>query len=219
MKLAVSYLSSNRSPKDTILRINETKADFIHADFMDGRYVKAKNINLINWYNLKYCDKPIEVHLMVKNPLRYIKYLKGLNIRVVYIHYSAYFLDNIRKITKKGFRVGLAINPNEDIESLGKYFKYVDKILVMSVVPGAGGQKFIPKTIDKLKALNKYRIEHNLIYSITIDGGINEDTLTKVRRYIDTAVAGSYICQSLDYSVQVNKLKKTTKRKLLKNQE
>ncbi len=209
MKLAVSYLSSNRSVKDTIERINETKADYIHADFMDGKYVEQKNIDLRSWFYLSLAEKPLEIHLMVKNPLKYLKYLKGLNIRIIYIHYSSYFLMDITKIKKMGYRVGLAINPDEDLNVLSKYFQYVDKVLVMGVVPGKGGQKFIPETIARLKEINKYKLANNLVFSVEVDGGINAETVTKVCKYCDTVVSGSYVCQALDYNIPVNTIKKT----------
>ncbi len=208
MKLAVSYLSSNRSVKDTIERINETKADYIHADFMDGKYVKGKNIDLRSWFYLSLAEKPLEIHLMVKNPLKYIKHLKGLNIRVVYIHYSSYFLNDLTKIMKKGYRVGLVVNPGDDLKVVSKYFKYVDKVLVMGVVPGLGGQKFIPETLKRLKEINKYKMDNNLVFSVELDGGINAETVTKVSKYCDTVVSGSYVCQALDYNIPVNTIKK-----------
>ncbi len=211
MKVAVSYLSSNRSILDTIKKINETKADYIHADFMDGKYVKNNNISLKHWFYLRYAAKPLEIHLMVKNPLKYLKYLNGLNIRVVYIHYSAYFLNDITKILKKGYRPGLVINPNDNLELLSKYFKYVDKVLVMGVTPGAGGQKFIPDTLKTLKQINKYKLDNNLVFSVEVDGGINQETATKVSRYCDTVVSGSYVCKELDYNKPISQLKKPKK--------
>ena len=211
MKLAVSYLKSNRSMVDTILKINETKADYLHADFMDGKYVKQNNIELMSWYNLRYSKKPIEVHLMVKNPLKYIKYLKGLNVRVVYIHYSSYLVNDIRKINRKGYKVGIVVNPDDDINIVGKYFKYVDDILLMSVYPGEGGQTFLPGTIKKLKEINKYRMTNHLHFNIEVDGGINQETVTKVCRYVDTVVSGSYVCKELDYNIPVNIIKNKKK--------
>ena len=207
MKLAVSYLSSNKSTIEAIQDINKTKADFIHADFMDGKYVKNKNITCKSWQYLRYAKKPLEIHLMVKNPLKYIKKLKSLNIRIIYIHYSLKLLNNIKKLHKKGYRVGLAINPDEEITILSEYFKYVDKVLVMSVYPGAGGQKFLPETTKRLKQINKYKLDNNLVFSVEVDGGINNETISKVSRYADAVVSGSYICKSPDYNGPINLIK------------
>lgn len=208
MKVAVSYLSSNRNTIDTIKKINETKADFIHADIMDGKYVKAKNDNIRHWYALRYATKPIEIHLMVKKPNRYLKFINGLNIRVVYVHYSAYLLDSITKILKKGYRPGIVVNQTDNLDIVSKYFKYVDKVLVMGVTPGAGGQTFLPSTLKLLKQINKYKLDNNLVFSVEVDGGINQETATKVSKYCDTVVSGSYVCKSLDYNKQINQLKK-----------
>ena len=207
MKLAVSYLSSNKEIPETIEQINQTNADYIHADFMDGKYVKNKNINLRAWYYLTFAKKPLEIHLMVKNPLKYIKNLKGLNVRVVYIHYSSYFLHDITKIMKKGYRVGIVINPDDDLNVVSRYFKYVSKVLVMGVYPGAGGQEFLPSTVKVLKDINKYKLDNNLVFSVEVDGGINSNTIAKVKRYCDTVVSGSFICKAKDMDSAIKMIK------------
>ena len=208
MKVAVSFLSSKHTTGQTIDIINKTSADFIHVDLMDGKFVENKNIGIRMWKYLQYCEKPLDVHFMVKNPLKYIDNLKGLNVRIVYINYNSYFLNDLEKIRKKGYRVGLVINPWDDLELMKKYYPYVDKILVMSVVPGAGGQSFMMETIDKLKGIVKYRKEANLNFTINIDGGINEDTVKLVKKYVDDVVSGSYVCKADDPEKQIEKLKK-----------
>ena len=208
MKVAVSFLSSKHTTGQTIDIINKTSADFIHVDLMDGKFVENKNIGVRMWKYLQYCEKPLDVHFMVKNPLKYIDNLKGLNVRIVYINYNSYFLNDLEKIRKKGYRVGLVINPWDDLELMKKYYPYVDKILVMSVVPGAGGQSFMMETIDKLKEIVKYRKEANLNFTINIDGGINEDTVKLVKKYVDDVVSGSYVCKADDPEKQIEKLKK-----------
>jgi len=208
MKVAVSFLSSKHTTGQTIDIINKTSADFIHVDLMDGKFVENKNIGVRMWKYLQYCEKPLDVHFMVKNPLKYIDNLKGLNVRIVYINYNSYFLNDLEKIRKKGYRVGLVINPWDDLELMKKYYPYVDKILVMSVVPGAGGQSFMMETIDKLKEIVKYRQEANLNFTINIDGGINEDTVKLVKKYVDDVVSGSYVCKADDPEKQIEKLKK-----------
>lgn len=208
MKVAVSFLSSKHTTGQTIDIINKTSADFIHVDLMDGKFVENKNIGVRMWKYLQYCEKPLDVHFMVKNPLKYIDNLKGLNVRIVYINYNSYFLNDLEKIRKKGYRVGLVINPWDDLELMKKYYPYVDKILVMSVVPGAGGQSFMMETIDKLKGIVKYRKEANLNFTINIDGGINEDTVKLVKKYVDDVVSGSYVCKADDPEKQIEKLKK-----------
>ena len=208
MKVAVSFLSSKRTTGQTIDMINKSSADFIHVDLMDGKFVENKNIGARMWKYLQYCEKPLDVHFMVKNPLKYIDHFKGLNVRIIYINYNSYFLNDLEQIRKKGFRVGLVINPWDDLELMKKYYPYVDKILVMSVIPGAGGQSFMMETIDKLKQIVKYRKEANLNFTINIDGGINEDTAKLVKNYVDDLVSGSYVCKADDPEKQIEKLKK-----------
>jgi ribulose-phosphate 3-epimerase len=188
--------------------INKSSADFIHVDLMDGKFVENKNIGARMWKYLQYCEKPLDVHFMVKNPLKYVDHFKGLNVRIIYINYNSYFLNDLEQIRKKGFRVGLVINPWDDLELMKKYYPYVDKILVMSVIPGAGGQSFMMETIDKLKQIVKYRKEANLNFTINIDGGINEDTAKLVKNYVDDLVSGSYVCKADDPEKQIEKLKK-----------
>jgi ribulose-phosphate 3-epimerase len=208
MKVAVSFLSSKRTTGQTIDMINKSSADFIHVDLMDGKFVENKNIGARMWKYLQYCEKPLDVHFMVKNPLKYVDHFKGLNVRIIYINYNSYFLNDLEQIRKKGFRVGLVINPWDDLELMKKYYPYVDKILVMSVIPGAGGQSFMMETIDKLKQIVKYRKEANLNFTINIDGGINEDTAKLVKNYVDDLVSGSYVCKADDPEKQIEKLKK-----------
>ena len=208
MKVAVSFLSSKRTTGQTIDMINKSSADFIHVDLMDGKFVENKNIGTRMWKYLQYCEKPLDVHFMVKNPLKYVDHLIGLNVRIIYINYNSYFLNDLEKIRKKGFRVGLVINPWDDLELMKKYYPYVDKVLVMSVVPGAGGQSFMMETIDKLKQIVKYRKDANLNFTINIDGGINEDTAKLVKNYVDDLVSGSYVCKADDPEKCIEKLKK-----------
>ena len=207
MKVAVSFLSSKRTTGQTIDMINKSSADFIHVDLMDGKFVENKNIGTRMWKYLQYCEKPLDVHFMVKNPLKYVDHLIGLNVRIIYINYNSYFLNDLEKIRKKGFRVGLVINPWDDLELMKTYYPYVDKILVMSVVPGAGGQSFMMETIDKLKRIVKYRKDANLNFTINIDGGINEDTAKLVKNYVDDLVSGSYVCKADDPEKCIEKLK------------
>ena len=98
MKVAVSYLSSKDDTLTTIEKINNSNADFIHCDLMDGKYVKGNNINPFKLRKtLLACKKPLEIHLMVSNPIHYLRYFKDLNIRVIYIHFGHYFLYDLSK--------------------------------------------------------------------------------------------------------------------------
>ena len=110
-------------------------------------------------------------------------------------------------IKKHQVRCGLAINPETKIETIYPYLDFIDQILVMSVHPGMGGQTFIPNTVEKLKILSTLKKEKNLPFLISVDGGINKETISLVKEYVDRVVSGSFICMNEDYDTQINLLK------------
>ncbi len=203
MKVSVSFLKSQNSKAITIKQIASSKADFIHVDIMDGLFVKEKNDDLDELIELlKDCNKPLDIHLMVLNPKEYIERLKCL--KPEYITIQAEILNPLvylKLIKSYNIKAGLAINPDTKPEILTKYLKYLDLVLIMSVYPGQGGQKFISNTVDKIKGIPK-----NNNYLISVDGGINEETIKDIRKYLDMCVSGSFICMSNDYDNQIDKL-------------
>lgn len=208
MKIAISYLKSQYDRKETIKRIESTTADYIHVDLMDGRFVEKDNMDLENLFSvLKETKKPLDIHLMSIEVLQYIQELKCLNLAYITFHLEAPLktLEVIKKIKEMGSEVGLAIKPNTPITELEPYFEQVDLILVMSVEPGLGGQKFLESSLEKLKELKKYQEDYH--FSISIDGGINDMTIKKVRPYVDMVVSGSFVCESNDYEAQIKKLR------------
>ncbi len=203
MKVSVSFLKYQNSKAETIQKISQTSADYIHVDIMDGLFVSQKNDDLDEFINLlKDCNKPLDIHLMVLNPLVYINKLKVLN--PMFITIQAEILNPlvyIKQIKKANIKVGLAINPNTDISLLDNYLKYIDLVLIMSVNPGLGGQKFIEEVIPKIKKLKSKNV------LISIDGGINDETIKLVKEDVDICVSGSYICLSDNFEKQINKLR------------
>ena len=203
MKVSVSFLKYQNSKAETIQKISQTSADYIHVDIMDGLFVSQKNDDLNEFINLlKDCNKPLDIHLMVLNPAIYIDKLKVL--KPSFITIQAEILNPlvyIKQIKKANIKVGLAINPDTDINSLDNYLKYIDLVLVMSVNPGLGGQKFIKDVIPKIKKLKNKNV------LISVDGGINDQTIKLVKEDVDICVSGSYICLSDDYEKQISKLK------------
>jgi len=149
MKITVSYINSLYDQKKTIDLINETSADAIHVDLMDGIYAGTKNFD-INHLPILFKDniKPLEIHMMVNKPSSYLNDLLKLKPTCIYIHPStepsAFGLLN--GLNNYGIKRGLVINPDEEISSFSHYFPYIDRVLLMSVVPGKGGQKFIDIT-------------------------------------------------------------------------
>ena len=209
MKIAVSFLKSIYDLEKTIELINTTTAEYLHVDVMDGIFVENKtpDFNEIKEH-LKKSTKPLDVHLMVKNPVPYIMEYKNLNPEFITIHCEINKdLDTLFELIKSyGIKIGLSIKPKTPIESIEKYLDNLDNILIMSVEPGKGGQKFDDSILYKIDVLKRLREENNYHYEISIDGGINEETIKKVKN-VDFAISGSFICMNENYQEQINKLK------------
>ena len=211
MKVAVSYLKSKEDLESTIKNIESSSADYIHVDLMDGVFVKNKNDDLSKHVDaLKNCKKKLDVHLMMQGQalLRGIEAMALLNPEYITIHSELENLDEMLTfIKKKGIKVGLAINPGTYAIHLRPHLKEIDKIIVMSVYPGKGGQSFLEETTSKLSVICEMIEDGKYPIDLEADGGINDETARKVMPYVDTVVSGSYICMSEDMEKQINKLK------------
>ena len=207
MKIAVSYLSSNNY-LECINKINESNADYVHVDLCDGKYVNTKNFEIKNTIKLlNNSKKPLNIHLMVANPKKIIKYFKKLNIESITIHNIKNADKILKYLKKKGYKCGIALNPNESIDSITKYLNLIDELLIMSVIPGKGGQGFIDSTISKIDEINNIKNKYHFITAI--DGGINNETIKLLKnKDIDLVISGSYIVNSIDYNKTINELKK-----------
>ena len=209
MKISVSYLSSKYSKEETI-RLNEaTDADYIHVDLMDGGFVPTKNFTISEVLSLlEKHIKPLDIHLMVFDPIIYISDLAKLKPKYITFHVEATkdIVKTIEEIRKQGIGVGLSIKPNTDLYELMPYLSLVDLVLLMSVEPGAGGQEFISSSVERLKELLEYRRQNNLSFQIEMDGGINKDTIKQVAD-LDIVVSGSFVCKSDHYQERINELK------------
>lgn len=208
MKIAVSYLKSLYEKEQTIKMINQTSADFIHVDLMDGNFVPPNNMDLNETMKLlKDATKPLDIHLMINDVEIYVNKLSELKPEFITFHIESpcNTRENIKKIKEKGIKVGLAIKPETNISSLVPYFNEIDLVLVMSVEPGYGGQKFLPSTIKKLEQLRQY--QKNYPFQINVDGGINIETVSLVKDKTDIIVSGSYICESENFEHQIQTLK------------
>lgn len=202
MKISASFLSSNYNLEDTIKYLDESSTDYIHVDFMDNTFVNNTSYSLKELEVLKNTSKKLDVHLMVSDPLKYIDYFSKLNTEFISFHYEAVnnHLEVINYIKEKNIKVGIAINPETNIDVLNPFFDLIDLVLVMSVIPGRGGQEFIYNTVNKIKELKEKK---NIL--INVDGGINKDTIKLVDT--DIAVAGSYICKSDNFEERINSLR------------
>lgn len=204
--ISVSYLKSKLSIKDTIKKINESKADNLHVDIIDETFLPEKNFkSLTDLVNiLKLSTKPLDIHLMVKKPEKYIDKLAVLNVKTIAFHSNLSNNPNklIDDIHNMGIDVGIAINPDEKIESIEKYLSDIDYVLVMSVNPGMGGQEFIIDVLDKIDYLQDKNVK------IGIDGGINDISIINLKnKRIDNIISGSFICMSDNYNKQIDMLK------------
>lgn len=199
VKIAGSFLKI-QDDENKILSLDNA-CDNIHFDIMDGIFTENPTRNVDEMIDIvKKLKKPVDIHLMVKDLKKYIDKVLILKPNYITIHFeNENFEEMIDYIKSNNIKVGLAINPETDVEKIYPYLDKIDLVLVMSVTPGKGGQKFIDISdkINKLK--NKITIE--------VDGGINNETITKVKD-ADIIVTGSYITDSDDYKRQVYKLKK-----------
>ena len=205
IKISTSILSS-KDRINSIQKLNNTNTDYLHIDTMDGIFVPNTQMSIKEIIDLeKYSKKPLDIHLMVENPENYIKHLENKNIEYITIHIEINKnIDSlINKIKSLGYKVGLSIKPNTNIKEIIPYLDRINLILIMSVEPGFGGQKFIPSSLDKAKELRD--INKNI--TIEIDGGINDTNIEEIKQYVDIAVVGSYITNSNDYNQAINNLK------------
>lgn len=205
INIATSILAS-KDRIESIKKLNNTTSDYIHIDVMDNKFVPNYQLPIDEVNNLSlYSNKKFDIHLMVENPEIFINKLTCQNIYNITIHVEINKdIHSIIKVVKnKGYNVGLAIKPNTPLKELNNYLNEVDMILVMSVEPGFGGQKFIENTVDRIKQIK----EKNKNLLIEVDGGINNETINKVKDIVDIAVVGSYITNSNDYQEAINNLK------------
>lgn len=209
MKISASFLSCKKV-EPAIKKLNLTDTDYIHVDFIDGKFVIGKKIPFHKLKRIsKISSKRLDVHLMTDKLGKYIRKFALLNCE--YITFHVEIEKNIEKyinmIHSYGIKCGLAINPDTDLDKIKPYLSIIDLVLVMSVVPGYGGQKFIPKIVEKLKELRKYIVENNLEVIVSVDGGINSDTIGSVKEYVDMVVSGSYITNNSNFQEQINILR------------
>lgn len=217
VELSASILSVEKEKAiKTFYNLEEAKIDYFHIDVMDGKFVKQDTSILMKEYTeylKQITNLPLDVHLMVEDVKSYLISYSALEPSNITFHLEAgknkeEIMEWINFIKQEGIKVGVSIKPDTKVEEIKPYLQYINLCLVMSVEPGYGGQEFIEAVIPKIQELNRYREEQSLDYIIEVDGGINQETVAKVKDAgADIITVGSYLVKSENYKETVKNLK------------
>ncbi|MBQ7819493.1 MAG: ribulose-phosphate 3-epimerase [Bacteroidales bacterium] len=180
--------------------VNKSDADWLHIDVMDGVFVPNISFGFpVLEYVKKLSTKPLDVHLMIVDPMKFVKEVKGINGNIMNIHYevSTHLHRSIQQIKEAGMKATVTLNPHTPVALLQDIITDLDMVLLMSVNPGFGGQKFIPNTVNKVEELKELIIKRGSNALIEVDGGINLETgKLVVDAGADALVAGNFVFKS-----------------------
>ena len=209
IQISPSILSADFSQLGTeIKRLEEGGADMIHVDVMDGHFVPNLTIGppVIKALR-KHCSLKFDVHLMISPVHKYIEAYADAGADIITIHPEATqnLRESIKTIKDLKKKVGVSLNPESKIELIDEFLDKIDLVLIMSVNPGFGGQKFMPEVLDKIKQLKKIQQEKNLNFDIEIDGGINfENCKIAIDAGANILVSGTTVFKSNDGDIKKN---------------
>lgn len=208
IKVAPSILSGDFANMSvSVKNAQKWGADYVHFDVMDGVYVPNITFGMQMCKAIRpYTDLPLDVHLMIVHPEKYVEQFCDDGADIVSFHPDATsdVLSTIEKIRNKGKKVGLVLNPNKDVSLIKPYFDKIDMVIIMGVYPGFGGQKFIPEVLDKVRYIRSICPD----LDIELDGGVNEQNAKTITDAgVNILVGGSSVYQSSDPEKTIRRLK------------
>lgn len=212
MKIAPSLLAANFSNLQADMEmINRSEADWLHLDIMDGVFVPNISFGFpVLKHVARLCRKPLDVHLMIVSPEKFIPEVKALGAYMMNVHYEAcpHLHRVVQQIKEAGMKAGVTLNPATPVMLLADIIRDVDMVLLMSVNPGFGGQQFIPHTLDKVRELHALIERTGSKALIEVDGGVNDDTAPQLAAAgADVLVAGSHVFKASNPEETIRSLK------------
>lgn len=218
IKIAPSILTADFSAiGETVKKLEKSGADLIHCDVMDGSFVEPITFGGQLVKNIRPLTKlPLDVHLMIEHPQTQIKFFAEAGADVITVHYKAckkisdtYLQETLRLIKSYGVKCGAVVNPDVPVENIFPVFPLCDMVLLMSVYPGYGGQKFIPEVLEKIKKAREYAVKIGRPeMDIEVDGGVTEENAGLIRAAgANVLVAGSAVLNAQNAALAIANLK------------